>query len=570
MPIKLETISLTKRTPGVDTEANLTGGNQRLAGTHQKLMIVGQRMSALISIPSILVGTLNDCILGTNAAFAGNVLRKFIVTITTAAATDIFKWSNDGGATWTTGVNCATANTAIGTEGVTIKFGAITGHALGDSWNFFALPAGAGAQKIPTAFQSLADVSGGCGAGSVLYRMAKIAFAMVEQYGPIDMSYTSMSDAAGTAATGTVTVTGPATAAGFLRLRIGNEKFEIGFAAADTAAAIALAMKTELDKAVEDLPVLVNRTAGTLAQLTFTAKNLGTCGNDVNISTEFTLNVGVGTTNVAMASGATDPANFADALDAFQGTRYQVIGTSLNDSTNLGLLTVHLDAVSNPNVQKFGIGIFGHNTGTLATVTTLASGINHMRAMCKYLRGSLSAGYEIAAAFAALKTYFEDPNLPLNELQLFGLHVPAVASRLSAAEIETCLYNGVSPLVVDNQERVAVVRAITTDITHTQLLDVGIICALDYFRTAFITRCKDVFKRAKNTAKTPDAVVTQALFVARQLEKPGIDILRDVDLYKDKFVAEQDETDATAVRVSVPAPIVPGLQRIMARFDLTV
>jgi phage tail sheath gpL-like len=566
MTIQFQSISNSRRTPGVDSEINLKTGNLSLAATKQRLMLVGQRMSALISTPSFVSGTLNDCVIGTNAAFTGSLFRQFVVKITTKAATDKFKYSNDNGATWSTEIECATANTAL-SEGVTIKFGAITGHDLNDSWTLFAFPAGSVAQKTPTAFQGLGEVQSGCGSGSVLYRMAKAVLAIMEQYGIIDASYISVSDAVGTAATGSILVTGPATAAGFLRVRVGNEKFEIGFSAGDVAADIAYKMKQELDKKAEDIPVMVNRLAGTLAELVFTAKNLGTLGNDIQLSTEFTANAGVGTTVVAMASGATDPANFADALDAFQSTRYHVIASAFNDSTNLGLLTTHLDSVSGTSAQKFAIGVFGTNNATLATVTTLAGGMNHMRLVCKYLRGSLSAGYEIGAAFAALKTYIEDPSMPLNGLQLFGLHVPAIASRFTDAEIETLLWNGVSPLVVDNQERVSVVRAITTDITHAQLVDVTTICGWDYFRYAFRTRCIDVFKSSKNLPRTKKAVVSQALFVAHQCEEAEMGVT-NVDAYKDKFTAETDPVDPTRINVTVPSPIIPGLQRICARFDL--
>lgn len=64
----------------------------------------------------------------------------FIVEITSAATPDVFRWSNDGGATYTSGVNVA-STTLLGATGVTINWGATTGHSVGDIWTFVSDPA---------------------------------------------------------------------------------------------------------------------------------------------------------------------------------------------------------------------------------------------------------------------------------------------------------------------------------------------------------------------------------------------------------------------------------------------
>lgn len=58
------------------------------------------------------------------------------IEITTAAATDIFKWSDDGGTTWDeTGVSM-TADWQELNHGIFIKFAAKTGHTLADTFSF--------------------------------------------------------------------------------------------------------------------------------------------------------------------------------------------------------------------------------------------------------------------------------------------------------------------------------------------------------------------------------------------------------------------------------------------------
>jgi phage tail sheath gpL-like len=268
-----------------------------------------------------------------------------------------------------------------------------------------------------------------------------------------------------------------------------------------------------------------------------------------------------------MTGGTVDPTSLSDALDSFAGSRYHKIAISLNDSTSLGTLSTHLKSICGTASTKFAIGMFGTNNATLATVTALAEAVDYERIQCHYLRGSLSPGYDIAAAYMALATYVDDPSLPLNGCQVFGLNVPLVPSQFNDTEIEELLWAGVSPLIVDEQSCVAVKRSITTNVSDARMLDVTTITGWDYFRFAFVQRCKQVFAQAKNLVSTPAAVKTQALFVAQQCEDAQMGVT-GVAQYQDKFTAEKDASDPTRVNVTVPSPIIPGLQRICARFDL--
>lgn len=84
------------------------------------------------------VGLNDTTIAGT---FTGHTPLNFIAKITTAAATDKFDWSDDGGATWTEDVAMTGAPQTL-SEGVTIDYNASTGHTLGDEWKWqaFCIP----------------------------------------------------------------------------------------------------------------------------------------------------------------------------------------------------------------------------------------------------------------------------------------------------------------------------------------------------------------------------------------------------------------------------------------------
>lgn len=69
--------------------------------------------------------------------FTGNVDVDYEIVIDATGTPDTFKWSDDGGATYTEGVAITGSNQLL-SNGVTIKFNATTGHTLADKWEFTA------------------------------------------------------------------------------------------------------------------------------------------------------------------------------------------------------------------------------------------------------------------------------------------------------------------------------------------------------------------------------------------------------------------------------------------------
>lgn len=63
--------------------------------------------------------------------------RRYIVEITATGAMDTFRWSDDNGWSWTSGVTITGVAQAL-SNGVTVTFGAVTGHDVTDQWKFSA------------------------------------------------------------------------------------------------------------------------------------------------------------------------------------------------------------------------------------------------------------------------------------------------------------------------------------------------------------------------------------------------------------------------------------------------
>ncbi|WP_288843460.1 phage tail sheath subtilisin-like domain-containing protein, partial [uncultured Deefgea sp.] len=268
---------------------------------------------------------------------------------------------------------------------------------------------------VPTDVFSDTDAAVFFGRGSHLHNMAAAALA-ANPY--LQLSCVALDDAVGTAASCTVTFTGTATAAGTITLWIADCRVDLPVSVGDAAATEAAALKAALD-ALPDLPVSAIAAAGVV---TLTAKNKGTLGNQIKVSASAWQATGLTVVATPMAAGATDP-DLQTALSAIFSAGHHVIGTSLNDSANLTKLRTHLDNVSAALEQRGAVAAYGF-TGTLAASTTLAATINSGRITCGLLPGTISLPWEVAAAYAAVIAFEEDPARPLNTLALTGIVAP--------------------------------------------------------------------------------------------------------------------------------------------------
>jgi len=363
----------------------------------------------------------------------------------------------------------------------------------------------------------------------------------------------------------TLAINGPATGSGTFTLYVGNVRYQIGIASADTAATIAANVKAALD-ADPSLPFTVTIATATL---TFTAKNKGTVTNQVDFETAITA-TGVTATLTATTAGTVDP-DISTALASVFAKDYTIIAAPFNDATSLAALKTHLDAISGAMEQRPATGYFGYD-GLLASCTTLSSNVNSGRIVNGFLRGTRSPAFEVAAAYAAVKASEEHPARPLNYLPLIGIGAPPINQRLSRTEQEACLANGVAPLEVGPGEVVQIVRAVTTytkdpqNITDRALLDIQSICVLDYVRKVIRTDIALCFPRDLLSSKTPPRVRDRILFRLYQLEE--LEIVENVAENEPGIIVERDEQDSNRLNAKIPVNIVNGLHVFAGRIDL--
>jgi len=425
--------------------------------------------------------------------------------------------------------------------------------------------AGTVAALVATSVFSDADAAGYFGAGSPLHLMCRAAIKANQL---LDLTAIALDDAgAGVLATGTITLTGPATAAGLLSLWIGQKNVQIAIANGDAAGTIATALAAAIN-AYSDLPVSAVAVA---AVVTLTAKNKGTYANGLLVALErgALLPAGVTCAIVALANGAGDP-DITGALGVVFPVRYQLIATQFADATNLGFLKTHIDSVSGKIEQRGARGVFG-STGTLAAAITLATGFNFERFVAPFSRGNRALACELAAGFAAYRASVDDPSLPLDGDLLPGFLVPPNPSDwLSRTEQESCLHNALTPLSVGNDNQLHIVRAVTTYLTAADgtpddtLLDDNPIPILDYVRDVVRAIPKPRKCTAARAAGYRDLIYT----ALKKLERA--EILMDIDVYADRLQVTANPQDRPAgwFKVTIPAPYVPGLHILDETIEL--
>lgn len=401
------------------------------------------------------------------------------------------------------------------------------------------------------------------GRGSQAHRMVKAAIN-ANRYAQLFVLPVADSGT-GVVATATQTFTGTATAAGAITLNVAGVDLVVPVASGDTAAVVAAAVKAQLDL-LKDLPTTHAVAAGVI---TLTQRNKGVVGN-AHRNTASSSAPGIAVAATAFTGGLNDPALATALAAAFTGG-HEILVVPYTSGTPLTDLKTHLASVSSPMEGRPAIGVYASG-GSLSAATTQALTLNSERMTAALIKNSISAPEEVAAAYAAVIAFEEDPARPLNTLALTGITPPMIADRLSRTEQETCLANGVTPLEWGPGDVVQIVRAVTTytvnasSVADVSWLDLTTIRTMDYAMKAYRTRIELRFPRDKLSAKTPERVRSELLDVAYKMEE--LEIVENVDKWKDDLVVERDSQDNNRLNAKIPVDVVNGLHVFAGRLDL--
>lgn len=380
----------------------------------------------------------------------------------------------------------------------------IIGQALaGTPW------AAIGTMGTPQLSLGAADAKTNAGAGSMLALMVAQHKAR-DSFGELWV-LPLVDDPAAVAATGTIALTGPATAPGTFPLYINGTNLPVLVTAGMTATTLAGSIAS-VANARTDIPVSASAGGATV---TFTARNAGQAGNDIDIRLAYrgrlageALPVGIGATVTAMSGGSQNP-SLALPLLSLSDMPFEVTVCPYTDSGNLDVLKQLMD--DNTGRWSWARKLYGHVycalSATLTGATTFGFSRNDQHVTVLPIWGSPLWPPQVAADYGAavIESVRIDPAMPLQYLKT-NIPPPAPQNRWVLSERNTLLFDGLSSYKVIQGGGFEIERLVTTyqtneaGVADTSYLDCEVLHTLGFIARDLDVELSTRFARMKLTA----------------------------------------------------------------------
>lgn len=419
---------------------------------------------------------------------------------------------------------------------------------------------------------SAAQVATLAGRGSMLHRMAQKYFAnnsFTETYIGV-----LSDDGAGVAASGTITVTGPATASGTISLYIGGNLVTVGVTSGDAQNAIASAINSAIN-ANGDLAVTSTVSTNVV---TVTHRHKGLVGNSFDMRVNYqqgeALPTGVALAFVALSGGTTAP-SLATLIAALGDMWFQIFVMPYTDATSLTAMETELASRFAPLRMIDGI-VVTSAVGSQSTLASLGNGRNspHVCIAAQPGESPVTPPDEFAAAVGALVAFYgnEDPARPFQTLAVAGVLPPAELDFFTAIpERNLLLFDGIATTKSESLGTVQLDRMITTyqvngtGAPDTSYLDVNTMLTLLYLRFSFRNQIRTRYPRHKlandgtmfgpgQPVITPMIGKAEALSWFRSMERLGL--VENFELFKESLVCQRNASDPNRLDWLLPPDLI--------------
>jgi phage tail sheath gpL-like len=400
--------------------------------------------------------------------------------------------------------------------------------------------------------------------GSQLARMiraAKAANPWTEMWAiPLDDA------GAGVAATKTVTLTGAATADGTLHLLVGGVKVDVAVSDGDSITVIGDA----IDTAVAANSRLSMTSANVAGTVTFTAKNKGTIGQDIDISHNFyvgeTTPAGIAVAIADVVSGATDP-TVSTAITAMGDNRFDYVIMPYTDTVNIAAMETEMSRRWGPLVQKYS-WCANVKKGTQSELTTYGNTRNSQFVSTIGNYKSPTTSEELAAIYGVIVGFYANiaPARPSQTLELTGVIPPKEIDRFTKSQREIILSDGIATYKTVGG-KVLIERAVTTyqlnaaSALDPSYLDSNTIFTLAQYREQVVIRISNRYPRhslVDDSAEIPigSAIVRpkdiKAELISLHMQLVSLGWVEGTDQFADEIVVLRDITDVNRVNIQLP------------------
>jgi phage tail sheath gpL-like len=422
------------------------------------------------------------------------------------------------------------------------------------------------------------------GAGSMLAQMCD---AFIAANPNCELWAVALADnAAGAKASGGVTFTGPATAAGTLALYIGGIQVEVGVNAGDSAATIATNTAAAITAAT-GMPVAAAVDGANTSKVDLTAIHKGVEHNSVDVRFNYyqgdAFPAGVTAAITAMTGGTGNPV-LATALAALGDVQYTSIVNPYRDTQNLAALEAQLAVDWTGTQSNDGIA-FTTASGTFSAIDTFGDGQNSQFICLKGSQNTPTLPWVQAAIDAAVDESEPDPARPRQTLALPGLLAPAVSDRYTRTERNQHLTDGIGTFYVDAGGVCRVERSVTTYKTDANgapdptYHDVETMRTVSYFRYTTRVRLQQKYPRCKfgvdgsigPNVVTPSAIKGEMIALYKDWMAVGAaqggqalkDFISEVDV-------EVDSVNPSQADIIIPPSVMNGLRVIAGQIQPTL
>lgn len=393
---------------------------------------------------------------------------------------------------------------------------------------------------------------------------------------------------AGTAATGTIVITGTATAAGTLNIYVAGKRVQAAVASGDSATVVGDSVDAAIN-AVTSLGVTAVNVTGTV---TLTHRHKGEVGNDypvklnwlgVNGGEETPAGISVAITQ--LSGGATNP-DISTALTALGSEEYEYHLFPWTDTANLDAYRDWMDDTTGRwawDDMLYGMGFTG-KAGTYAELITFGGTRNDQHTTVVGVYDSPNPAYQWAAAWSAqaAKSLTIDPARPLQTLVLKGVLSPASTSRFTHGERNALLYKGVATFTVRADGQPAIERSITTYRLNgtgdpdNAYLDIQTLATIAYFNREVRFRVNAKYARHKlandgtkfgagQPIVTPNTIRGEMVAMYEDLMTLGL--VENMEEFKARMIVERNGTDPNRLDVVLTPDWVNQLRVFAAKTE---
>jgi phage tail sheath gpL-like len=418
------------------------------------------------------------------------------------------------------------------------------------------------------------------GRGSMMHRMVA-ALKRVNQTTELWGVFLD-DDAAGNLAAGSVTLTGPATAAGTYALYIDGVPVRIAVASAATADATATALAAAIN-ANADLSVTAAVDGEITSKVVLTAKHKGLAGNAISIRTNYFRGevnpAGLTEVIVGMAGGTQNP-DVTDVFTSIGAEWYTTYVMPYTDAANLTALEGELARRTGPLVMTDAIAYTG-SVGSQGALVAFGTGRNTQHVSCIGVEGQIDAPEEWAAAYAGAAAFAAeiDPAQPVSDIELTGLKAPAIGDRFTREQRDVLLKNGIATWTVNPAGNVVIERAVTmyrlgsTGLPDRSYLDTETLRTLSYLRYTMRVRLAARYRRkklGKDGSKGPNVVTPKTIrgeMIALFKDWEELGLVQDIEQFKRDLIVEISDVDPNRVNVLIPAHVINQLRVIAGQIQ---